>query len=157
MDTVTYLDTDVKSLLHEHFVCVKLNQKTSVSDIVQTMRPARLLWTPTLVFLDPHQIEVRRLVGFLPAYEFLAELHFVLGMVDILQMRHAQAVERLQHLAGQFAQAPVAAEALFWAGVAAFRHHGKDKDVLQRQWAQLHACYPQSMWWRRADVFGNAS
>jgi hypothetical protein len=77
-------------------------------------------------------------------------------MVDLLHVHHAEALARWQRLAEQFPQAHVAAEALFWAGIAAFRSHGKDKEVLRQHWEQLHTRYAHSTWWRRADVFGKA-
>lgn len=47
------------------------------------MRRFRQLWTPTLIFLDHHQIELRRLVGYVPPEEFVAQVAMAIGMTHV--------------------------------------------------------------------------
>jgi len=134
---------------------VRLNVAEREAETRQLIRTARPLWTPTLLFLDPLGIEVRRAVGYLPPEELVAELEMALGLVDLLQGRNADAHRRLAAVASGAPGAHSAPEALFWAGIAAYRREGKNRAVLAREWSELKRRYPESRWWARADVFGD--
>jgi thioredoxin-related protein len=153
MDAVTYPNEAIVETLNEQFVCVKLNQKRAGADVVEAMRPAKLMWTPSFIFQDHRGIEVRRSVGFLPPDEFKAELLCVLGLIELQQARNQTAFERLEQVKETLPNTNVAPEAIFWAGVALFRQHGGDKEVLRDYWQNLNQQYPSSTWWTRVDVF----
>ena len=153
MDAVTYPNQQIVETLNEHFTCLKLNQKSAASDIVEVMRPSKLMWTPGFVFRDHRGIEVRRSVGFLPPEEFMAELQCALGLIDLLHTNHQAAFERLDRVKETSPGANAAPEAIFWAGVALYQREGKDKEVLRKYWDNLRDRYPTSTWWTRVDVF----
>ena len=71
-------------------------------------------------------------------------------------MLHAKYAESFAHsrgVAAQWPESPVAPEALFWAGIAAFRCDGRNIEVLKQHWEEVRARYSQSTWRTRADVF----
>jgi hypothetical protein len=149
MDTVTYPDTRVEAALAADFRPLRLNLAQADGPAQGLAREFRVLWTPTLVFLEPHRIEVRRTVGFLPPDEFLAELGMARGMAALLRADYAEAFVRFRAVA----EAPItsaAPEALYWAGVAGYRRDGT-RDELHRQWRQLRDRFPDSGWWTRAS------
>lgn len=150
MDAVTYPQAQVVDELNKHFVPVHFNAAEAGPRITELARQFRQVWTPTFVFLDPHGIELRRFVGYMPPEEFLAELGFVRGYAALFRGDTAAAFQILRTVVEQHPGAAVAPEALYWAGVAAYRRDGKP-DELRRQWAELQERYPHSIWWKRAS------
>lgn len=153
MGAVTYPHADVVQVLEERFVCLRVNERSRARETVEVLRAFRLLWSPGFIFLDHHGNELRRFVGYLPPSHFLAELSFVLGLVEMLHARHAESFRHFRMAADLDPQAPVAAEALYWVGIAAFRRDGRKIDVIKQYWEEIRARYPQSTWWTRANVF----
>jgi hypothetical protein len=153
MGAVTYPHEEVKRALHEHFVSLRVNEYSKDPAAVAVLRAYRLLWSPGFIFLDAHGNELRRLVGYLPPEDFLAELHFVLGMVAMLQTKYAESFDEFRVAADRYPQAPVCAEALYWAGIAAFRRDGRKIEVVRQHWEEIRRRFPQSIWWKHADVF----
>lgn len=154
MDTVTYPDPRVAELVNANFAPVKINirepQQGGVRELLRTVKP---VWAPLFVFLDPARVELRRYVGWLAPDEFLAELTFVLGMQDILRQRIDEAFTRFRAAADEWPESSVAAEALFWAGTAAYKKGRGDLVALRAVWDELVARYPASTWARRANVW----
>lgn len=139
--------------LHEHFVCVRVNEYSKEPEAVAVLRAYRLLWSPGFIFLDAHGSELRRLVGYLPPQDFLAELHFALGMFAMLHAKYAESFDQFRVAVDRYPQAPVAAEALYWAGIAAFRRDGRKIEVIRQHWEEIRRRFPKSTWSTRADVF----
>jgi len=153
MGAVTYPQPEVVQMLNENFICLRVNERSTSPEAVEVLRAYRLLWTPGFVFLDHHGNELRRFVGYLPPAYFLAELNFVLGMAEMLHARNAESFVHFRAAADHDPKAPVAPEALYWAGIAAFRRDGRKIDVIKRHWEEIRARYPESTWWTRAEVF----
>jgi hypothetical protein len=151
MDTVTYPDARVAGEINAYFVPAHFNTVDPAPDKVKHLaREFRQVWTPTFVFLDPHRIEVRRTVGYLPPDEFIPELGMARGAAAIVHAEYPQAFDLFRSVATQWPHAAVAPEALYWAGVSAYRRDGK-ADGLRQQWNELHERYPNSTWWTRAS------
>ncbi|MGH9367328.1 MAG: hypothetical protein ACRD3M_06615 [Thermoanaerobaculia bacterium] len=153
MRAVTYASPPVTQLLAGSFVCLRVDEREEAESTRELLRAYRLLWTPGFVFLDYRGGELRRLVGYRPPEDFLPELCFVLGLFETLHGRHGEAYARLREAAERRPEGPLAPEALYWAGIAAFRRDGRRFEVLRREWEQIRARYPDSAWWKRADVF----
>ena len=155
MDAVTYPDPAVERFVNEHFVPIKVNiaRPGAMKDFTRTVRP---VWAPLFVFLDPSGSELRRYTGWLPPNAFLAELRFVLGMHGIIRRQFAEALQRFRSIASEHPDLPIAAEALFWAGAAAYKSGNKDYGALRSTWAELRERYPGSTWAARADVWDMA-
>jgi hypothetical protein len=155
LGAVTYPDDRVGALLATSFRLVRLDIAQREPDTRELIRMARPLWTPTLLFLDPHGAEVRRAVGYRPPEQLLLEAEIALGLVDLLHARNGEARARFSEAADSYPQGHAAPEALFWAGIAAYRKAGRDRAVLAREWSELRKRYPESGWWKRADVFAD--
>jgi thiol-disulfide isomerase/thioredoxin len=148
MEEVTYRNGAATGLIAREFVGVKYDTKAPEEHLRSLTGTTALLWTPTLVVLDPRGTEVRRLVGYVPPEELTAELELALGLVDLLHARAESALARLEEVGeGDSAAAP---EALYWAGVAAWRTGG-GLGALLPWWDRLQDRFPESPWWARAD------
>ena len=95
---------------------------------------------------------MRRIVGYLPSEEMLAELQLSEALIELLHTNAHGAYEILENLVDHFPETHVAPEALYWLGVAAFRKHGRSLEALIPKWQAIYDRYPQSTWWTKADV-----
>lgn len=151
LSAVTYQQAPVVEFVTQYFIPLKLNVKEPKPEFRELLRMAKPLFTPLLLFLDFNGTEVRRFTGYLPPAEFLAELHFVLGWVDLLHTRFADGYARFRGIVEQYPKSHVAPEALYWSGVAAYRWNNRGLDGLIPEWIELRARYPESTWWTRAS------
>ena len=141
---------EVIEFVSQHFVAYQVNTKEPAVEDRKLLAADRLLWEPGFVILDHGGRELRRTVGFLPPEEFLAELRLVLGKTALL---HAWSPESQAWFAAVGAgTSSVAPDALFWAGIAAYRIE-RDLEILRQRWGELRERFPDSAWWIRADVF----
>jgi len=152
MEVVTYEDDEVIRHLSERFVCIKYNTKSPNTHLKKLIGHAPLLWTPTFVVLDYHLSEMRRIVGYLPPEELLAELQLSVGLIELLHNNAHSAYEMIETVVNNFSETHVAPEALYWLGVAAFRKHGRSLNALVPKWQAIYDRYPGSAWWTKADV-----
>lgn len=150
MDTVTYPDAQVQQALGDHAVAARFNIEEPDQQTRALMRQFRQLWTPTLIFLDHHQIELRRLVGYAPPDEFVAQVEMAIGLAHMYHAQFDKAFQQFRAVKERHSELEVAAEALYWAGAAALRRDGS-ADGLIAQWHELKAEYPTSSWWTRAS------
>lgn len=150
MDTVTYPDSRVIEEFGAHFVAVRVNTREADPGTAALQREFRQIWTPTFVFLDPHRIEVRRAVGYLPPEELLAEAELARGLGAMLRADFARAFGIFRGVVQGHTASSLVPEALYWAGVAGYRRDGS-RDELMRQWSELRERFPQSPWWIRAS------
>ena len=153
MGAVTYPHEQVNQFLRERFICLRVNEDSKAQETAEVLRKYRLLWSPGFVFLDWQGNELRRVVGYLPPGDFLAELHFALGMVAMLHARYAESFEHFRGAADGAPTPPVAPEALYWAGIAAFRRDGRKIEIIRQHWEEIRRRFAGSTWWTRADVF----
>jgi hypothetical protein len=153
MDAVTYPTPSVVDFLSDQFVCLKLDTSARSPAFRRILGRQGLRWTPTFVFADHTVRELRRTVGFLPPDDFLAELQLVLGLAGLARARNETALATLRAVADLHPESHVAGEALFWAGIAAFRIAGGEKAALRVAWQPLWERYPDSTWARRAAVW----
>jgi hypothetical protein len=155
MDAVTYPDPAVAHRLATSFVPLRLDVAALVPGDRELLRMARPLFTPMLLFLDWSGSELRRFTGYLPPAEFLAELELVLGFSDLLHARHGEAYTRFRETARRHAGRPAAPEALYWAGVAAYRLQGQGLNGLIPEWAELVDRYGGTTWCERASCIAD--
>lgn len=141
LEAATYPDGAVGRALAERFVPVKLD----VTVQRELARQFRVLWTPTLVVVHPAGIVTRETIGFLPPAELLAELELAEALVELRSARAAAARDRLHALRERGDGRHVAAEALFWEGIATYRASGNKED-LWPAWREIVARYPGSSW-----------
>ncbi len=147
MDAVTYPTTEASKELKD-FIAVKLDTTAWQQSYLSILQRTSLTWTPTFVVTDGGGREVRRWSGFEPPQTFAAELHLALAAIDRLHGRPEQAHARLAPIAG--GGTPLAAEAIYWQGVARFNQSGDKHDLLPSR-DELLARHPASIWAQRAD------
>jgi hypothetical protein len=151
MDARTYPNGELAALIEREFVPVKFNVKEPRAEFRDLLRMTRPLFTPLLLILDATGTELRRTTGYLPVLELEGELHLVLGLADLLHARYEAAYVRLREVADRLGETHAAAEALYWAGVAAYRWNNRGLEGLTPEWAELQAKYPASTWAQRAS------
>ena len=154
MDAVTYPDAEVQRVINENFVPVKLD--ISEARDKETMDRMGVMWTPTIMTLDENGKEVRRSTGYLPPYEFVPELYMAVGQHWLAQGEFAKAHDRFVLIARDYPQSAVAAEAMYWAGMA---HYKRDNDPagLAKHWHELRDRHPDSPWWTKAQFIDRAA
>lgn len=150
MSAVTYSCPDVIAFLDRHFVPFQVNTERPGDDGRDLLRAHRLLWEPGFVYLDPRGVEIRRAVGYLPPDEFVAEGQMALGKIALLHRRFDESLAWFEKVDRRPTPAALP-EALFWAGIAAYRIDRR-LDVLRDRWEALRDRFPGSTWWTRADV-----
>lgn len=150
MDTVTYPDATVQQALGDDVIPLEFNIAEPDDQTKNLMRRFRQLWTPTLIFLDHHEIELRRQVGFVPPADFVADVSMAIGIRHLYHARFDEAFKQFRAVHERHRDQDAGAEGLFWAGVAALRRDG-NADELLVQWRELKAQYPNSTWWTKAS------
>jgi thioredoxin-related protein len=149
---VTFPNPEVDELLRAEFVCLKVNTAELPDDAKPLVRAHRLIWTPDLLFLDPTGAQLGRRLGFHPPAEFVAVLRIALGQTAMAYRDYERAQQQFTLAAEHAGAADTRPEALFWAGIAAYKLGGGDRAILRREWAVLRDEYPASPWWTRAEA-----
>ena len=156
MDTVTYPDPAVTEAVNTHFAPLTINLFDRHPDFKEASAGARIPWAPTLVFSDAKGRELRRYVGWLPPESFLAELTLVRGIAGVGQGQFESAAEILAPLDAEYADKEVAAEGLYWLGIARFLAGSKDMEALRGCWEKLVEKHPGSRFATHASVIKDA-
>jgi len=138
----------VSKFISEHFVPVKIHIKERPQDFGRF----KAEWTPTLIVAEPDGTERHRSVGFLPADDLLAQLDLGLGKAAFSRGQFQQAREAFQSVVEHYPQADAAPEAVYWAGVSAYKA-SDSADSLKQAAIQLRQKYPQSEWTKKASVW----
>ena len=147
---VTYRDTGVQRLLDQSFVCIKYNTKEPNESFKRLNGSFGHVWHPDLIVATEHLHEVRRVIGYLPPSDFMAQLLVGLGLGHLHATRYVDALATFDRVVDEHADAGAAPEAMYWSGVAAYRAGG-GLDALTARWRAIPDRYPTSEWVRRAD------
>lgn len=102
---------------------------------------------------DAEGTERYRFQGYLPAPDFLAQLKLGLAHAARARGDWADAERRYRELADDPAQAEVAPEALYWAGVSKYKGTG-DAVALADTAGAFKTRYTDSPWAKKASVWG---
>lgn len=147
---VTYQDEGVQSVLAESFVCIKYNTTTPTVWGKRMMAGVAHTWHPDLVIFDYRMAELRRVVGYVPPVELIAQLRVAAGLMDLFHGLASDAYNWFDRVGRDSPGSGAAPEALYWAGVAAYRVGGS-LSALPARWDGLAVRYPASEWTKRAD------
>ncbi len=109
-------------------------------------RSNRIIWTPTVGFMDRNGAMHHHSPGFLPPLEFLSVLRIGKARCLMAWTRSAEAVEELA-VAAEMANS-LAPEALYWLGIARFLQR-RDTIGMWEAWDRLVELYPDSAWAKR--------
>jgi tetratricopeptide (TPR) repeat protein len=147
MDTVTYPDSRVASLVREDFVPVKVMVKEK-PDVAARYDVA---WTPNVVVADDAGKTHARIEGYLPPEDFVSQLALALGRYRFDRQEYPRAIHHFEEVARRHKGTEAAAQALYWLGVSHYKQ-SKDPAQLRPSWQQLISEYPKSEWAKRANV-----
>jgi len=150
MGAVTYPDAAVEAVLVENFVGLKINVAERHPDFKEAAGGAMVPWAPLFRTTDAKGREVRRTVGWLAPGDFVCDLRIAMGLGQISRARFDLALRDFEWVAG--ARSPLAAEAGYYAGVAAFLGGKRDMELLRDHWNRLRRTHPTSAWAKKAAV-----
>jgi tetratricopeptide (TPR) repeat protein len=112
----------------------------------------RIKWTPTIVILDSDGDEHHRLIGYLPAEDFVGQIILGRGKVEFDLDNFEQAIQCFQEILIRYPNTDAAPEAQYFLGVAKYKaiHDPKELkmglEILQRE-------YPKSEWAKKAQIY----
>jgi len=144
----TYSDAELHRLA-PRFLWIKYNTTTPDFWFKRLNGRFAHFWHPDLLVLDHHLIELRRIIGYLPAAELVPQLELGRALGLIYRRDYQEAVRVLDQIITMHPRAAVAPEALYWRGVAGYRVGGEAE--LVRTWGRIAQEYPASDWRLRAD------
>ena len=147
-----YTNDRVKELIASRFVPVRVHIRQNQADWQRLSAQYGVLWTPTILIVDPAGEERHRIEGFLPAHDFLSQLELGVAHAAFNRGDHAAAEQLFRDAARKYADTEAAPEALYWAGVARYRATN-DPATLKETAAEVTGRYPESSWAKKASVW----
>jgi tetratricopeptide (TPR) repeat protein len=140
---VTYPEAPVREAIE------RLTAPYQIDNSVEANQPllARLrhVWTPDLRILDRDGVELYRWNGYLPPAEFAPQLIAAVAHGWLRLKEYEKATALYEELLRRFPTALVAAEALYFAGVSAYRKSHEAGELL-KAWHELEKSHPYSEW-----------
>ena len=109
-------------------------------------------WTPTVLILGPDGSEARRIEGYLPTDEMLAQIELGLAFVFVNQKNWSAAREEFERVVDQFPNTTAAPEALYWSGVAKYSG-SHDAAALKETGRNFKERYTDTAWAKRASIW----
>ena len=109
-------------------------------------------WTPTVLILGPDGYEARRVEGFLPVDDLLAQLEMGLGFLAVYRKDWPTARQWFDAVVKDLPDTAAAPEALYWSGVARYSasHDAKELKELGRAFKER---YTETEWAKRASIW----
>lgn len=90
--------------------------------------------------------------GFFGADDFLAQLELGLAKKDFQKQNYSEAEKRFRSIYEKYPSSGAAPEAMYWAGVSAYKATNKPENLAQTG-KLLKEKYPDSEWARKASVW----
>ncbi len=112
-----------------------------------------VLWTPTVLTLDPAGRERHRLEGYLPPQEFAVNLRLGLARVGFMRKEWAQAESIYDEIVQRFADARSTAEAIYWRGVCRYKRTNDGGALRQIIDDFAHSNHADSLWAAKAEAW----
>jgi hypothetical protein len=148
LDAEVYPQEQVAKSVNEHFIPVKIHIKERPQDFSRFKAD----WTPTLILAEADGAERHRVVGFLPADDFLAQLHLGLAKAAFSLGQFGEAKAAFEMVATRHPQTDAAPEAVYWTAVSGYKASG-DPEFLKKGGAELRDRWPQSEWAKKGSVW----
>ena len=148
-----YTDDRVGRFIQDNFIPVKLHVKDQAADYQKFAQRFDAQWTPTILELDSSANVRHKIEGFLPADDFLAQLILGLGHTAFKADDWKRAEELFRRIVNELPDTEAAPEALYWAGVAAYKG-SNDGKALGDTAAAFKSRYTDSSWAKKASVWG---
>ena len=141
---MTYPDPAVSDAVTSRFVPLRLDLFADRAAV----RPLNVIWTPTLLVADRRGTVHYRSVNFLPPADFLDMLDIAEATARLRWAEYDQAMALLAAVPDRHPDGPLAPEAIYWRGIAAYlKSH--DNDAMYAIWAEIQERFPESIWARR--------
>ena len=150
MNAGPYSDEKVQTFIEEEYVPLK--SQCFWKERTELMKRFDIAWTPTFLFQDSGGRVHRKLVGYMPVDDFLAQLKFGKGIVFFEKERHEEAMNWFRKVIKEHPGAGVTPEGVFFFGVAEYKKT-HEAGALRRLYDELTEKYPQSEWARRAHAY----
>jgi tetratricopeptide (TPR) repeat protein len=150
MNAGPYSSGKVQTFIEKEYVPLK--SECSWKKRTDLMKRFDIVWTPTFLFQDSQGKLHRKLVGFMPSDDFLAQLKFGKGILFFEKEQHDEAYEWFKKAVEEHPNAGVAPEAIFFLGVVEYKKT-HEVSALRRIYDTLSENYPQSEWLHRAKPY----
>lgn len=150
MNAGPYSDERVQKFIEEEYIPLK--SQCFWKERTELMKRFDIAWTPTFLVHDSGGKVHRKLVGYIPADDFLAHLKFGKGIVFFEKERHEEALKWFRRVIDEHAGSGAAPEAVFFIGVAEYKKT-HEPAALRRAYDALSERYPGSEWTRRAGPY----
>lgn len=113
-----------------------------------------VLWTPTILELDPEGVEQHRIEGFLPAEDLLDQLKLGLGHGAFKRRDWNEAQRWFTEVEQAHPDGDAAAEAAYWSGVTRYKSTGNAAALSDTAEVFTHR-YQHTPWAKKASVWGH--
>jgi len=147
-----YTDAHVIQLVGESFIPVRVHVKEHADEFKRLAKLYSAQWTPTILTIAPDGTERHRIEGFLPADDFLPQLKLGLAKLAFSNNQFDDAARLFAEVVSAHAASDVAAEALYWTGVAKYKSTG-DASALSDTAREFGSRYTDSAWAKKASVW----
>lgn len=148
LEAEVYPNDRVATLLTEHFVPARVLR----SDHPEEASRFNIMWTPTLLILEPDATERHRVVGFLPVEDLVPQLELGMAKAAFGRGDFAGAQRAFQAIADRYPSNDAAPEAVYWAGVSEYKPN-RDRQALKRAGELLQRQYPGNEWAKKGSVW----
>jgi tetratricopeptide (TPR) repeat protein len=146
MDAVTYSDERVMNFIGDHFIPLKINTKEDKELVCRF----GINWSPIILILDYNGREHYRIIGFLPAQEYLAQLVLGRGKAELNALNYGEAINRFSEVVCYYQDSDASPEAYYWMGVAKYKKNGEPEELIE-EWKYLAEKYPQNIWAKKVS------
>ena len=147
-----YPDERVVRLVTSEFLPIRVHVRDPGGLYARLSERLNVHWTPTVLIVDQAGVERHRIEGFLPLDDFLAHLKLGLAKTALQRGAFEDAERRFREVVAEHPDSEPAPEALYWAGVAAYK--GKNDAKALAETAQAFATrYTDSVWAKKASVW----
>ncbi len=150
MNAGPYSNEKVQTFIGEEYVPLK--SQCFWKQRTELMKQFDIVWTPTFLIHDSGGRVHRKLVGYIPADDFLAQLKFGKGMIFIEKERNEEAIKWFGKVIEEHPGAGVVPETVFFLGVAQYKKT-HEANALRRVYDTLTEKYTHSEWARRAQPY----
>ena len=147
-----YTDPRVIELITTAFNPVRIHVRENAEAWKKVGGELGVVWTPTVLVLNPDGKEQHRLEGFLPADDFLAQLGIGLAKVAFNNSDFEAAERRYRGVLESYPKTESAAEAMYWAGVSRYKG-SNDPSALQETARLFGKRYTDTSWAKKASVW----
>lgn len=150
MNAGPYSDERVQKFIEKEFIPLK--SQCFWDKRTELMKKYDIAWTSTFLIQDAEGKVHRKLVGFIPTDDFLAQLQFAKGILFFEKYRHDEAMKWFTAVIEEHPDSGVSPEAVFFLGVTEYKKT-HDAGALRRVYDTLSSKHPQSEWARRAQPY----